>query len=141
MLRTLKLVFRSRKFHGWPSQRSLHSAPIFRLLLKVAVNGTHQCDSHNFWGAPSSIEQRTNCCTIFGELRAPTNREPIAAGGARSVMGCGSGNKSARVCNLPHHVILFGRRPAWIQQHFAVLDAVQVVMQHVWPSVSGRVEG
>ena len=85
MLRTLKLVFRSRKFHGWPSQRSLHSAPIFRLLLKVAVNGTHQCDSHNFWGAPSSNEQRTNCCTIFGELRAPTNREPIAAGGARSV--------------------------------------------------------
>ena len=34
-----------------PSQRSLHSAPIFRLLLKVAVNGTHQCDFHNFWGA------------------------------------------------------------------------------------------
>ena len=30
------------------SQRSLHSAPIFRLLLKVAVNGTHQCDFHNF---------------------------------------------------------------------------------------------
>ena len=27
------------------SQRSLHNAPIFRLLLKVAVNGTHQCDS------------------------------------------------------------------------------------------------
>ena len=30
------------------SQRSLHNAPIFRLLLKVAVNGTHQCDFHNF---------------------------------------------------------------------------------------------
>ena len=47
-------------------QRSLHSAPIFRLLLKVAVNGTHQCDSHNFWGALSSNKQthkqRTNCC-------------------------------------------------------------------------------
>ena len=26
------------------SQRSLHNAPIFRLLLKVAVNGTRQCD-------------------------------------------------------------------------------------------------
>ena len=26
------------------SQRSLHNAPIFRLLLKVAVKGTHQCD-------------------------------------------------------------------------------------------------
>ena len=37
-----------------PSQRSLHSAPIFRLLLKVAVNGTHQCDSNNFCGASSS---------------------------------------------------------------------------------------
>jgi hypothetical protein len=30
------------------SQRSLHNAPIFRLLLKVAVNGTHQCDFQNF---------------------------------------------------------------------------------------------
>ena len=30
------------------SQRSLHNAPIFRLLLKVAVNGTHQCDFFNF---------------------------------------------------------------------------------------------
>jgi hypothetical protein len=30
------------------SQRSLHYAPIFRLLLKVAVNGTHQCDFQNF---------------------------------------------------------------------------------------------
>ena len=34
------------------SQRSLHNAPIFRLLLKVAVNGTHQCDFTNFCGAP-----------------------------------------------------------------------------------------
>ena len=42
----------------YPSQRSLHSAPIFRLLLKVAVNGTHQCDFHNFWGALCS-----NCTT------------------------------------------------------------------------------
>ena len=32
------------------SQRSLHNAPIFRLLLKVAVNGTHQCDFLNFCG-------------------------------------------------------------------------------------------
>ena len=34
-----------------PSQRSLHNAPIFRLLLKVAVKGTHQCDFTNFWGS------------------------------------------------------------------------------------------
>ena len=44
---------------GWahrcrPSQRSLHNAPIFRLLLKVAVNGTHQCDFSNFCGAYGS---------------------------------------------------------------------------------------
>ena len=30
--------------HGVSSQRSLHNAPIICLLLKVAVNGTHQCD-------------------------------------------------------------------------------------------------
>ena len=29
---------------------SVHNAPIFRLLLKVAVNGTHQCDFLNFCG-------------------------------------------------------------------------------------------
>ena len=33
------------------SQRSLHIAPIFRLLLKVAVNGTQQCDFLNFCGS------------------------------------------------------------------------------------------
>ena len=33
------------------SQRSLQDAPIFRLLLKVAVKGTHQCDFLNFWGS------------------------------------------------------------------------------------------
>ena len=37
--------------HRLASQRSLHNAPIFRLLLKVAVNGTHQCDFQNFCGA------------------------------------------------------------------------------------------
>ena len=40
--------------HEVSSQRSLHNAPIFRLLLKVAVNGTHQCDFSNFCGAWSS---------------------------------------------------------------------------------------
>ena len=52
----LRFLRRNGKFRGWSSQRSLHSAPIFRLLLKVAVNGT-QCDSHNFWGALSSNKQ------------------------------------------------------------------------------------
>ena len=45
----LILVFVGK--HNRPSQRSLHNAPIFRLLLKVAVNGTHQCDFINFCGA------------------------------------------------------------------------------------------
>ena len=39
------------------SQHSLRSAPIFRLLLKIAVNGTRQCDFHNFCGGLCS-----NCC-------------------------------------------------------------------------------
>ena len=42
-----------------PSQRSLHNAPIFRLLLKVAVNGTHQCDFLNFCGDNCAP---THCC-------------------------------------------------------------------------------
>jgi hypothetical protein len=37
-------------WHGSISQRSLQDAPIFRLLLKVAVKGTHQCDFINFCG-------------------------------------------------------------------------------------------
>ena len=43
------------------SQRSLHNAPIFRLLLKVAVNGTHQCDFQNF-------------CGILGSQRNPSRK-------------------------------------------------------------------
>jgi hypothetical protein len=42
-------IWLTRASHNTPpSQRSLHNAPIFRLLLKVAVNGTHQCDFLNF---------------------------------------------------------------------------------------------
>ena len=50
------------------SQRSLHNAPIFRLLLKVAVNGTHQCDFPNFcgqqcptWLTASQVAAKTMC--------------------------------------------------------------------------------
>ena len=35
---------------GHTSQRSLHNEPIFRLLLKVAVKGTQQCEFLNFCG-------------------------------------------------------------------------------------------
>ena len=34
--------------HSCLSQRSFQLVPIFRLLLKVAVRGTHQCDFHYF---------------------------------------------------------------------------------------------
>ena len=39
------------------SQRSLHNEPIFRLLLKVAVKGTQQCEFLNFCGdySPMSV--------------------------------------------------------------------------------------
>ncbi len=45
-----EIWYRKRRTH-MISQCSLHNAPIFRLLLKVAVNGTHQCESLNFCGA------------------------------------------------------------------------------------------
>ena len=57
MLAGLRTLFFSLTFGCFPatvcllSQCSLHNAPIFRLLLKVAVNGTHQCESLNFCGA------------------------------------------------------------------------------------------
>ena len=46
--------FKLQQHPNRASQRSLHNAPIFRLLLKVAVNGTHQCDFSNFCGAQRS---------------------------------------------------------------------------------------
>ena len=73
------------------SQRSLHYAPIFRLLLKVAVKGTHQCDFLNFcgplwgptWGQtlPHSEGCRgqpvgtLNVCFLFGPPRPRPSRE------------------------------------------------------------------
>ena len=53
------------------SQRSLHNAPIFRLLLKVAVSGTHQCDSIEF----------------LRDRKIPTNTK------------VGAGDKNAASCN------------------------------------------
>ena len=47
--------------HQSVSQRSLHNAPIFRLLLKVAVNGTHQCDFLNFCGGPGPQHLTQHC--------------------------------------------------------------------------------
>jgi hypothetical protein len=44
------LVFGSTTFESNHTHHSVHfiNAPIFRLLLKVAVKGTHQCDFLNF---------------------------------------------------------------------------------------------
>ena len=64
------------------SQRSLHNAPIFRLLLKVAVNGTHQCDFHNFCGTfgPQQCKNhaggRNNIETPLDRLHGPFYTEP-----------------------------------------------------------------
>ena len=54
-----------------PSQRSLHNAPIFRLLLKVAVKGTHQCDLLNFCGgfwSPTSVWYWSCCWLLLAKL-------------------------------------------------------------------------
>jgi hypothetical protein len=78
------------------SQRSLHNAPIFRLLLKVAVNGTHQCDFLNFCGTfgpqqPSSIaegerERETEGMglrTMKGEVRRAELRRELTCSSIR----------------------------------------------------------
>jgi len=50
LAKIFRLVLHAMLWNILASQRSLHNAPIFRLLLKVAVNGTHQCDFLNFCG-------------------------------------------------------------------------------------------
>ena len=61
---------------NWLSQRSLHNAPIFRLLLKVAVKGTHQCDFQNFWGVldPNQISKSFMACTFDTKPKAKSKR-------------------------------------------------------------------
>ena len=79
------------KSEGVASQCSLHNAPIFRLLLKVAVNGTHQCESQNFCGdscpnhAQASCSRRVEhfceleCLTFLAHSgRAGRRRQPRA---------------------------------------------------------------
>jgi hypothetical protein len=52
------------------SQRSLHNAPIFRLLLKVAVNGTHQCDCLDFCGGLGPQYVSPTCNHLLRRYRA-----------------------------------------------------------------------
>ena len=61
--------------HALSSQRSLHNAPIFRLLLKVAVKGTHQCDFFNFCGAFGPQHKADTCLYAAGFL-CKDNRDP-----------------------------------------------------------------
>ena len=56
-----KLLMQELCSPTWVSQRSLHNAPIFRLLLKVAVNGTHQCDFPNFCGQQCPTKKHYEC--------------------------------------------------------------------------------
>ena len=65
------------KFRQVASQRSLHNAPIFRLLLKVAVNGTHQCDSIEFLRdrkIPTNIKVGAREKDVASRLCAPAIR-------------------------------------------------------------------
>ena len=48
----IKWLCRNGFQHCQASQCSLYKAPVFRLLLKVAVHGTHECES-------------VNCCRVF----------------------------------------------------------------------------
>ena len=50
------------------SQCSLHNAPIFRLLLKVAVKGTHQCESLNFCGTSVPTNSHAALCVYVSLL-------------------------------------------------------------------------
>ena len=55
--------------HEVSSQRSLHNAPIFRLLVKVTVNGTHQCDYANFCGNLGSQRLGATCMSSAASNR------------------------------------------------------------------------
>ena len=73
-----------------PSQRSLHNAPIFRLLLKVAVKGTHQCDLSNFCGgfwSPTFKQRIAN----FPRVGVEAADALPWMGAARSVHKCDAG--------------------------------------------------
>ena len=72
------------------SQRSLHNAPIFRLLLKVAVNGTHQCDFTNFCGASGP--------QLLSPPPSPTSKSHAVGGGESGLILL---HKEKQPCNLP----------------------------------------
>jgi hypothetical protein len=59
------------------SQRSLHNAPIFRLLLKVAVNGTHQCDLLNFCGAAKLQQYSIVCAVVHHTMQSCISKQEI----------------------------------------------------------------
>ena len=78
----------------WLSQRSLQDAPIFRLLLKVAVKGTHQCDFLNFCGsfkAPNTLEQHMCAGTQTLRCWAPCARPRADPPAIASNLTCAHG--------------------------------------------------
>ena len=112
------------------SQRSLQDAPIFRLLLKVAVKGTHQCDYSNFWGSfglPTKTKteagrtQGQRCGTaaqlsratplLPRELRGVHSRHiiqaiSVAESGCFSRVGAAWNSQSFSAPLLPHLLVL-----------------------------------
>ena len=66
------------------SQRSLHNEPIFRLLLKVAVKGTQQCEFRNFCGASCPNEIQTQFAFLRKWLQLVRMRTPQISGAAVS---------------------------------------------------------
>ena len=93
---------------GVSSQRSLHNAPIFRLLLKVAVNGTHQCDYSNFCGNPGSqrftrIMASRRCCPVISKCRETKRSLPpnMATSAKQTDQGCAIKSASNQSCAIP----------------------------------------
>jgi hypothetical protein len=72
--------------HTRTSQCSLHNAPIFRLLLKVAVNGTHQCESLNFCGTFCPNLHHLTGCTSYRFNPCQRQRTNVVSFGFRSLM-------------------------------------------------------
>jgi hypothetical protein len=72
--------------HTRTSQCSLHNAPIFRLLLKVAVNGTHQCESLNFCGTFCPNLHHLTDCTSYMFSPSQRHRTNVVSFELRSLM-------------------------------------------------------
>ena len=95
--------------NGKASQRSLHNAPIFRLLLKVAVNGTHQCDFLNFCGAfgsqPRPRCRPASCSCLAPRVCRPPSWAPPRSGSALLFSGLRSVLVADRGASRPRTLV------------------------------------